>query len=975
MVYVIDVATITSAFVMPSLFADKSYYTDKNFLACAVFILFAVAFISYEKYLERFDFIIYDKLISFQHPSYDSRIAIITIDDNSLKALGQWPWSRALHARLIDRLRTIDNKAVVFDLLFTEQQGSNAAAAADRLFAEAIARHGRVVLPVAPISESSPYAIDFAQPLPMFAEHAKLGHADVELDKDGVVRRVFLYAGIDSPVWPTLSLALLNDFETKKQLPDVDHDDPKSFSNYDKLWTRSAEVLIPYVTELGAFQRVSYAQVLFDDAVLQRLRNKVIFVGITATGLGARFSTPLTSIDHRLMTGIEWHANVYSMLCENHIIRPLSNSTMALVSAFCVGVFLLLLIQLKRQLTIFVLFGLFALALLMSSVLLKFAHIWMPPSAILVGTLFLYPLENWQRINRFVSIFWINKIRTSAALESIGDGVIITDNANTIIYANKGVEKILQTQFSELNGKMLHEILSFYPTSDLVSVPRLKENFSASAIKSTKTPVEYNIKTPHGDELTVRVVCNEFYDENNTKMGSVIAITDITDTIELAKRVAHHKSYDDLTELPNRFQLLTQFDRMITAAERTNRVITVFFIALDGFKKINDAMGHHAGDKLLKMVSARLFETLQKGDIVGRWGGDEFVLLSEHLSKDTVFEMAQRILEVVRHRFEIDDLEVFVSASIGISFYPDNGLSSEIVVKRAGTAMYRVKQDGGNLYGLYSQELSADWTREQITLEKELRTAIKQRELQVLFQPIFNVRSHSISRIEALVRWPHPNRGYLSPSSFIPLAEKIRQIEPLGEMVLKESCEVASKLINLGYPIKVSVNLNPRQLVNRNLPQMIAQILRETNLPPQSLALEMTETAIVNDMERASSVLNEIKKLNITIALDDFGTGYSSLTLLRELPIDIIKIDKSFVHKLGENPNDLKIVQAIIGLGENLGLIVIAEGVETEEQVNLLTKYGCIYQQGYYFSRPITYMALYELMKNSQDVIPLRNSS
>jgi len=180
---------------MPSLFADKSYYTDKNFLACAVFILFAVAFISYEKYLERFDFIIYDKLISFQHPSYDSRIAIITIDDNSLKALGQWPWSRALHARLIDRLRTIDNKAVVFDLLFTEQQGSNAAAAADRLFAEAIARHGRVVLPVAPISESSPYAIDFAQPLPMFAEHAKLGHADVELDKDGVVRRVFFVCG------------------------------------------------------------------------------------------------------------------------------------------------------------------------------------------------------------------------------------------------------------------------------------------------------------------------------------------------------------------------------------------------------------------------------------------------------------------------------------------------------------------------------------------------------------------------------------------------------------------------------------------------------------------------------------------------------------------------------------------------------------------------------------------------------------
>ncbi|MFZ1852986.1 MAG: EAL domain-containing protein [Nitrosomonas sp.] len=972
MVYVIDVAAITSAFVMISGLKDKSHYSYTTFVGCVIFLLAVIGFIAYEKFLERFDFIIYDKLITFQHPKQDSKVAIIAIDDSSLKALGQWPWSRAIHARLVDRLHAIDNQALIFDLLFTESQESDTTS--DRLFAESIKRHGHVALPVAPVTESSPYTIELAQPIPLLAEYAKLGHTDVELDSDGVARRVFLYAGVDLPTWPTLSLSLLNNFNAKEPLINAHKTDQTLSNDLHKSWVRSAEVLIPYAAEFPTFHRTSYAQVLFDDATLYSLRDKVIFVGVTATGLGARFSTPLTAIDHQLMTGIDWHANVFSMLSENEMIMPLSNTITTMVSVLGVGIVLLLLIQLKQQLTILLLLLLLALELVLNGMLLKFSYIWMPPSALLLGTLFLYPLRNWQRINHFISMFLINKIRTSAALESIGDGVIITDNCNAIIYVNKGAEKILETQFAHMQGKMLHEVLDFYPTLTHPNVLPLKEKVSLPAIKASKTPEEYRIRTTHGDELTVRIVCNEFYDESNAKMGSVIAMTDITDSIELAQRVAHQKNYDALTELPNRSQLLVHFDRMIKTAENTSKIITVFFITLDNFKKINDAMGHHAGDKLLKMVSSRLFETLQKDDVVGRWGGDEFVLLSNHLSKDTGLELAQRLLEIVRQRFEIDDLEVFVSASIGISYYPENGLTSEIVIKRAATAMYHVKQDGGNQYDCYSAELSAAWTREQITLEKELRTAIKQQELQVLFQPIFNVQSHNISRMEALVRWPHPSRGYLSPSSFIPLAENSNQIESLGEMVLKESCQVAYKLIKLGYPIKVSVNLNPRQLVNRNLPEIVSKILRETDLPAQSLILEMTENAIVNDMGRASRILREIKKLNVTIALDDFGTGYSSLTLLRELPIDILKIDKSFVHKLGENANDLKIVQAIIGLGKKLGLTVIAEGVETEEQVDLLTKHGCFYQQGYYYSRPIPYKAVYQLMQDAHQTLLLKSS-
>jgi EAL domain-containing protein (putative c-di-GMP-specific phosphodiesterase class I) len=328
--------------------------------------------------------------------------------------------------------------------------------------------------------------------------------------------------------------------------------------------------------------------------------------------------------------------------------------------------------------------------------------------------------------------------------------------------------------------------------------------------------------------------------------------------------------------------------------------------------------------------------------------------------------MAQNILDAIRRRFEIDDLGVFVSVSIGISSYPESGSTSEIALERAGTAMYRVKQDGGNQFGFYSPESSVVWTRDQLELETELRAAIKNDELQVLFQPIVNAKTHRITRMEALVRWPHPKRGYLSPSEFIPLAEETGQIEQLGEVVLKASCLSAYALLQLGYPVNISVNVNPRQLLNKNFQQTIIQTLHDTGLPAKSLILEITESAIVNDMERVGKVLEAIKMLGVSVALDDFGTGYSSLTLLRELPIDILKIDKSFVRMLDQNNNDLKIVQAIIGLGKNLGLAIIAEGVETEQQSSLLLQYECDYQQGYYFSRPIPYEALCEWIQEKK---------
>lgn len=931
----------------------------RSFAIRIVILLAGVAFIAYAEVLERFDFILYDKIATLQQYPQDPDVVIVAIDDESFKTLGRWPWSRGVHAELINRLKSIDNQAVALDLLFSEPQDSDPYA--DHLLAYAIAEHGNVILPVAPVFDADTQLLTLVQPLSLFTQQAVLGHVDVELDSDGVARRVFLSAGINAPAWPALGLALTNPAAARAiyQLQN-----PVAVPEQPEHWVRAQQALIPYAGEPGSFRRISYARVLFDDEALASLRNKTVIVGMTAAGMGTRFATPVSPLNHQLMTGVEWHANVFSMLATGRIIHPAPAAITAAIAVFWVSAILVIIAWTGKNLTIPLLLALMITGLFLCGLILALNRVWIPPGAALLGTLSLYPLWNWRRINEFLRTFWIDKTHSNAALESIGDGVIITDAFDHVIYINKGAETILRTQLKQIKGKLLTEILGLDNQNNGSSAnPAGKDVLDGGLHKPGM--VECVLKTAQGNERTVRITRNQLFDDQKAIMGSVIAMTDITDRIELAQQVAHQQSYDALTKLPNRSRLLAQFDSLIQAAPNTGKNITVFFVTLDNFKKINDAMGHHAGDKLLKLVSSRLFDIVGSEVILARWGGDEFVLLFNRLAKeDSAPEMAQRILDTIRQRFEIDGFEVFVSVSIGVSFYPEDGLTGETVLERAGTAMYRVKKDGGNHFGFYSAESSVVWTRDQLELERELRAAIKNDELQVLFQPIVNAQSHHIARIEALVRWLHPKRGYLSPSEFLPLAEDIGQIEQLGEIVLKTSCAAAYNLLQLGYPVNVSVNVNPRQLLNKNFPQTIVQVLHDTGLPAKSLILEITESAIVNDMERVSKVLEEIKRLDILIALDDFGTGYSSLTLLRELPIDILKIDKSFVRTLDQNRNDLKIVQAIIGLGKNLGLTVIAEGVETERQVKLLLQHACYFHQGYYFSRPIPYEALYNLMQH-----------
>ncbi|SEP63247.1 EAL domain-containing protein [Nitrosomonas ureae] len=932
-----------------------------TFFLRAILLITSVGLLSFFAVLERIDAVIYDQISTIQHYSPDDDIVIVAIDEESIKTLGRWPWSRSVHAELIKRLESIGNPAVAFDLIFSEPQANDPDA--DHSLASAIASHGRVILPVVPVDDKNRDYVYLVEPLPIYRQHAQLGHVDIELDSDGIARRVFLTAGIEEPEWPAFALVLAASTHqyTINSMNSFSDDKVKFWGR----WVRSHEVLIPYVGKTGSFQQVSYAQVLLDDRVLVSLRNKFILVGMTATGIGTRFATPVSPLNRQPMSGVEWHANVLSMLLHNRAILPISHYSTSLISVAWVLAILFLFSIFSRNITMPLLLVLIGCGLCAIWIVLRFLHIWFPPGAALVGTIAIYPLLNWQRINEYMRSLFVAKAGSNAALESVGDGVITTDAHNHIIYMNKGAERILGVALEQAQGVSLLKLMKLSKIHDSVIFNELIDSEIPLPISGIDT-IQCYLKTSSGEKRAVRITRRMLRDEHEALMGFLFALADITDTIELTKQVAYQASYDTLTNLPNRALLLTRFKEMTSLPEKYGKIIAVFFVSLDNFKKINDALGHRAGDELIRMVSQRLNSIISNTNFLARWGGDEFVLLFSDLhDKDRASQRAQETLDLIEHQFLLHGQEVFVTVSIGISFFSKDGNDNEVVLERASTAMHRIKNEGGNSFGFYSMESSVAWTRDRLKLEKELRIALNSGHLQVLYQPIVDVYQQNIVRMEALVRWPHPTRGYLSPSEFIPLAESIGLMEQLGKEVLKIACLAAHKLIQIGKPIHVSVNVHPHQLLHGNFLPALSRVLTETGLPATSLILEITESAVVSDMARASVILQQIKTLGALIALDDFGTGYSSLTLLRELPIDILKIDKSFIRALDQNINDLTITQAIIGLGVNLGLMIVAEGVESDRQARILLENHCYLQQGYFFSRPVPYESILQLVNEA----------
>jgi diguanylate cyclase (GGDEF)-like protein len=417
---------------------------------------------------------------------------------------------------------------------------------------------------------------------------------------------------------------------------------------------------------------------------------------------------------------------------------------------------------------------------------------------------------------------------------------------------------------------------------------------------------------------------------------------------------AYSSQHDFLTGLPNRMLLNDRVSQAIALAPRHKKKIAVLFLDLDGFKHINDSLGHPIGDKLLQSIAKRLVDCVRFSDTVSRQGGDEFVvLLSEVEHSEDAAITARRMLRTVAEAHSIDQHDLHVTTSIGMSVYPDDGLDAETLIKNADTAMYQAKENGRQSYQFFKPAMNIRAVKRQ-SIEESLRRALERQEFALNYQPKVNLRTGEITGAEALIRWTHPIRGPVSPEQFISVAEDCGLILPIGNWVLREACKQARTWVDAGLPpVTMAVNVSAMEFRGDNFLENVFAILKETRLDPRSLELELTESVLMKRAESTESIFKTLRATGVRLAVDDFGTGYSSLSYLRKFPVDALKIDQSFVRQITTAPDDTTIVTAIISMGRSLNLRVIAEGVETLEQLAFLKAHQCDEAQGYYFSRPV----------------------
>jgi diguanylate cyclase (GGDEF)-like protein len=424
--------------------------------------------------------------------------------------------------------------------------------------------------------------------------------------------------------------------------------------------------------------------------------------------------------------------------------------------------------------------------------------------------------------------------------------------------------------------------------------------------------------------------------------------------LAMARQMAHSAEHDFLTGLPNRMLLNDRVGQAIALAARHVKKVAVLFLDLDGFKHINDSLGHQVGDKLLQSIAKRLVDCIRGSDSVSRQGGDEFVVLLlelEHAEDAAV--TARRMLQAVAQPHSIGQHDLHVTASIGVSVYPDDGLDADTLIKNADTAMYQAKENGRRSFQFFKPAMNVRAVERQF-IEEGLRGALERQEFALHYQPKVNLTTGAITGAEALIRWTHPTRGSISPADFIPVAEDCGLILPIGAWVLREACAQARIWMDAGLPVaSMAVNVSAMEFRAENFLENLFAVLAETGLDPKSLELELTESVLMKHAASAAAILQTLRESGIRVTVDDFGTGYSSLSYLRKFPVDALKIDQSFIRQISSAGNDTVIVKAVIGMGRSLKLRVIAEGVEKLEELAFLRAYRCDEAQGYYFSRPV----------------------
>jgi diguanylate cyclase (GGDEF)-like protein/PAS domain S-box-containing protein len=556
------------------------------------------------------------------------------------------------------------------------------------------------------------------------------------------------------------------------------------------------------------------------------------------------------------------------------------------------------------------------------------------------------------------------KERAQVTLRCIGDGVVCADNLGNITFLNPVAEKTTGWSLQEAAGRPVLEIFN------------TRDNRSTDSTGMTRAVTILEIQVAHlaasgvlirrdGVTIPIEESIAPIQNRDGQTIGTVIVFRDMSAARSTALQIEHAANHDVLTGLPNRTLVNDRIDQAIISAQGSAMKVVVLFLDLDGFKHINDSLGHPIGDKLLQSIALRLVSCVRNTDTVSRQGGDEFVvLLSDVKQPDAAAAIAAKILKEIAKPHAIGQYELHITASIGVSASPDDGKDAETLIKHAETAMYQTKENGRQGFRFFTSAMNARAVERQL-IEEGLRRALERDEFTLHYQPKVSLSTGAIVGAEALIRWMHPVRGMVPPAHFIPIAEDCGLILPIGKWVLRQACEQARIWVDAGYPaIGIAVNVSAVELGEDGFLKDLFAILEKTRLDPRLLELELTESVLMRRVESTVLILRSLRERGVQVAVDDFGTGYSSLSYLKKFPLDALKIDQSFVRQIAVDGSDTAIVTAVISMAQSLKLKVIAEGVETREELDFLLAHQCDEAQGYFFSKPVPANKLMELLRH-----------
>jgi diguanylate cyclase (GGDEF)-like protein/PAS domain S-box-containing protein len=852
-------------------------------------------------------------------------LLIVALDPVSLHALERWPWPRHYHAEAIERLLAAGAVRIAYDV----DLRAPSQPAEDQALALALAQAGpeRIALPVfrhlRQITDNLIEPFDTA-PLPLFGEHVSTVSIDPRPDSDGQVRRIARTATRHGEALPTIPTWLQGE-------PNA----PAGAGSTND----GSQILIDYSIDPGAIPQLSFIDLLSGRFDPSAIAGKRVLVGATAIELGDWISVPR----HWAMPRPIVQALAFETLRQNRALTQVGGWPVALGTALVVMLVGPLFVRLSWRRGLALLAGLVALLVGLATLLQPWAAIVLDTSAAVLGLSLAFAgtmlgrAERRARARRAQPGSLPDERVTRDLVGSSFDPIVTFDPGGVVLSCNGAAERMFLQPAVELIGQPVTRLL---PDEHHRALAAWAQDGGSRELVAARGD---------GSRIPVDVALSRM--QVDARWVGIAILRDISQRKAQHAELEHMALHDSLTGLPNRSLLNDRIEQTINAAKRSDEAMAVLLLDLDRFKEVNDTLGHLVGDRLLTMVGPRLRQPLRDSDTVARLGGDEFaILLPGPTDIPAACGIAERIVEAFREPFLMDDMSLEVGISIGVALYPEHGEAADQLLQHADAAMYAAKRKG---FGFVVYNAETNPVRRP-GLTGELRRAIENDQLSLSFQPKVDSHQGALAGVEALVRWPHPQHGLILPEHFVPSAEQTGLIRPLTLWVVNAVLREQRVWRDAGFEINAAVNLSVKSLHDPELPNVLSLLFERWQTDAACLTLELTESALMADPETSMTVLKRVADLGCRLSLDDFGTGYSSLAYLQRLPIDELKIDRSFVVAMTEDENAAVVVRSVIKLAKSLGLAVVAEGVESEDAFAWLSSLGCDQMQGYYLGREMT---------------------